>query len=404
MEKSLIAAFKSMLTLQRWNLHPRVETWVEAESAALRAHWAYAIMMSASETGAPPKEVIHLLFRILLKPLNKHFMTDISVFVTKKLKTKAEWASVVNGSATDTAKLFPRDISEIVQRYLSYKGDYTKGWDKKWGEGMKDDVNKKTRTSIDDIIEFCKFRVQKRECEINNSIYPDKYRPFFEKEIIPKIKEKKYSSYCKIIEDDEKHPIKGYFETIAHLKYLRRWNTTNRFIPSSVLGHTYIVTILALMFSLTEAKEGDTIDFVHEALLRALFHDVPEAVTGDIITPVKNKINKEMGKETVENIEEELVAGFIDVAPAAVGKVIKKDGLDLFKKLTNKDVGKSVSLVKDCDRLALMLECLYEKEAGVVPPEMEESYHKCRRELSNSEWPSVRRFLSVLADQWQLSD
>jgi len=68
--------------------------------------------------------------------------------------------------------------------------------------------------------------------------------------------------------------------------------------------------------------------------------------------------------------------------------------------LNNKKVGVPSSLVKDCDRLALMVECLSEKEAKVWIPEMEESYHTNYRELSNSEWPKVRQFLDAIADRW----
>ncbi len=414
MEKSLIAALRSMLTIQRWNLHPRVETWVEAENAALRAHLAYAIYRESqlpndnngNETCGPKMQIIHLLLRTLLKPLNKHFMTDISVFVTKELKErKKDWELVVNGCAADTAKLFPREISKVMNSYLSYKGDYAGGWDKeRWGKGMAARLGS-AKDQIDKVIKFCKYRVQEQECKVNYSIYESEYKCFFENEIEKEIAKPEYNTYRAIIGDGK------YFNKIVNLKYLRRWNTANRFVPSSVLGHTYVVTILASVFSLMEIGKGEVVDFVYEALLRSLFHDVPEAVTGDIITPVKDRIRKaipktdETGKDVIAEIEEKLTADeIIGVAPTAVGEEIGKGGLDLFKDLTNKDVNKCISLVKDCDRLSLMLECLYEKEAGVIAPEMKESYHKHRRELSNSEWPSVRRFLDILSDQWRLSN
>ena len=163
MEDSLIAALKSMLTMHRWNLHPRVETWVEAENAALRAHWAYAIIVDDNEN-VPPQDIIHLIFRVLLKSLNKHYMTDISVYVTEKLKKKKEeWKSLVNKYAEDTAKLFPREISGVIERYLKYEEEYTCGWGNGWG-GMKEGINDDTGNKIKTIIDFCKYKVQKQEC------------------------------------------------------------------------------------------------------------------------------------------------------------------------------------------------------------------------------------------------
>ena len=120
MEKSLIAAFKSMLTLQRWNLQPKVETWVEAENAMLVAHLAYGIAMV---TVKRPEMINHLLFRILLKSLNKHYTTDISHFVTDKLKQNHEsiWEKVINKYADKIAMLFPRSVSENLTEELCFQ-------------------------------------------------------------------------------------------------------------------------------------------------------------------------------------------------------------------------------------------------------------------------------------------
>jgi 5'-deoxynucleotidase YfbR-like HD superfamily hydrolase len=134
-------------------------------------------------------------------------------------------------------------------------------------------------------------------------------------------------------------------------------------------------------------------------------------VTGDIATPVKEKFKEAMtnnennnGKATdiITQTEKELIKEFVNDAPKKVGEKMGSNngGLNLLDKLSNNKVGEYVSLVKDCDLLALMLECLYEKEAGVIAPEMEITYHECYRELNNSEWSSVRRFLSLLSDHW----
>ena len=150
------------------------------------------------------------------------------------------------------------------------------------------------------------------------------------------------------------------------------------------------------MISLSEKQKEP---FIREALLRAMFHDVPESMTGDIITPVKEEL-KGIDENLFSEIEKTLTKEkFTDKAPENIKNVIGSPYL-LLEGLSNENVRSTSSLVKDCDRLALMVECLCEKEAKVETLEMEETYHKYYRELSNSEWPTVRQFLDTLADRW----
>lgn len=409
MEKSLIAAFKSMLTLQRWNLHPRVETWVEAENAALTAHWAYVIAKTKKEPIGD--DIIHVLFRALLKSLNKHFMTDISFFVTQDLKKnhQSTWVQVVDECAGETAKFFPRGIINIVSGYLTDKGGYSKDDPGYKNESVRTEIDKDRKKEIEDIIRFCQRRVAYQECKTNRAVYGEIYASIVNslrvelgkveasdtdkaKGLEPILLPTTLEHYNDIIGKEE---YQEYFQAIIRLKYIRRWNTMSRFIPSSVLAHTYIVAVLALMFSLSEDRTENKSKFVRDSLLGALFHDVPEAMTGDIITPVKNKFNEKEDK-VIEEVEKSLRKDFAKSIPGTIKNEIEP----MLDELSNDDVGESVSLVKDCDRLALMLECLYEKESKVKNPEMESTYQKHYQELSNSEWPSVRQFLSVLSDHW----
>jgi len=405
MEKSLIAAFRSMLTMHRWNLHPRVETWVEAENAALVAHWAYVIANTKNKK-IKDVDIAHVLFRTLLTSLTKHFMTDISFFVTQNLKKKHNktWVEIVNKNDKDTAKLFPREIIEIISGYLTDEGNYE---NKDYPVSSK--IDKKKKDEIEGIIRFCQRKVAYQECHTNSIVYKDIYANIIQsfkvelgegspseydkakglKPILPKKTLEEYNQIMKDKTYDE------YFQAIARLKYIRRWNTMSRFTPSSVLAHTYIVTVLALMFSLSEGDQPNWNKFVRTSLLTALFHDVPEAMTGDIITPVKNMFNeKEEG--VMENVETDLRESFTKSIPGSITSEISPLLIDI----NNEKPGSESSLVKDCDRLALMLECFYEKESKVKNPEMERTYQKNYQELSNSEWSSVRQFLSVLSDHW----
>ena len=95
-----------------------------------------------------------------------------------------------------------------------------------------------------------------------------------------------------------------YFITeIEKLRFQTRWNQTPRVPATTVLGHSYFVA--ALVFLMTRTLKlpphRRSIDF-----FAALFHDLPGAVTRDIISPVKQATDHL--PEVVKHIEDEIVA------------------------------------------------------------------------------------------------
>ncbi|ULQ60200.1 HD domain-containing protein [Brucepastera parasyntrophica] len=71
---------------------------------------------------------------------------------------------------------------------------------------------------------------------------------------------------------------------IERLRFQTRWNQTPRIPATSVLGHSYFVAALTLLLS---REIGAPAGRFYNNFFSALFHDLPEAVTRDIISPVK---------------------------------------------------------------------------------------------------------------------
>lgn len=74
----------------------------------------------------------------------------------------------------------------------------------------------------------------------------------------------------------------------GRLRFQKRWAQTPRIPETSVLGHMLIVAILGYFYSL---KIGACKKRVEFNFLCALFHDLPEALTRDIISPVKYSVS-----------------------------------------------------------------------------------------------------------------
>lgn len=91
---------------------------------------------------------------------------------------------------------------------------------------------------------------------------------------------------------------------IEQLRFQTRWNQTPRVPHTSVLGHCFFVAVMTL-FLLLDSE----VKFCEKRLFNdffcGLFHDLPEAVTRDIISPVKQATDGLPG--IVKNIEDEIV-------------------------------------------------------------------------------------------------
>lgn len=382
MHDSLIAALQTLLNLQRWNFLPRVETWVEAENAAYVTHVSYALGRSL---GLNNDQLEAILVRSAVKSLNKHYVTDISLSVQKKIRSidPKVWGKLIDATADKTANLFPRKIAASMRGYLQHDATY---------------LSREDREAVETIVSFAQQAVAEQECKTNAIIYSE-YQAILDDitaGMQSQADQSKLARSCQDIWRDHAE----YFDTIKRLKYLRRWNSINRMNPTSVLGHTLLVTLLAMLFAMLGKNEvGEKgHGLVREAMLRAVFHDVPESLTGDIITPVKTDIEKH-APGLVDQVEKALTADFIAIAPLAVAMDIHS--MALLDELDTRTPYSVSSLVKDCDRLALVLECIYEKNAGVRLGDIENVYASYHQELVKSEWSAVREFMTIVSDHWQ---
>ncbi len=91
---------------------------------------------------------------------------------------------------------------------------------------------------------------------------------------------------------------------IEQLRFQTRWNQTPRVPETSVLGHCFFVAVATLLL-LRDTGEKPCPKRLFNDFFSALFHDLPESVTRDIISPVKQATNELPG--IVKQIEDEIV-------------------------------------------------------------------------------------------------
>jgi putative hydrolase of HD superfamily len=93
-----------------------------------------------------------------------------------------------------------------------------------------------------------------------------------------------------------------FLDLVGQLRFQQRWAQTPRIPETSVLGHMLVVAVLGLFCSL-ELNACDR--RLYNNFFAGLFHDLPEVLTRDIISPVKRSV--EGLDELIKDIEDRQV-------------------------------------------------------------------------------------------------
>lgn len=116
--------------------------------------------------------------------------------------------------------------------------------------------------------------------------------------------QRKYENLKGIQELQNNKNLQTFIDICGQLRFQLRWSHVRRLTHTSVLGHMLIVAILAYLFSI---QIGACSRRRINNYFTGLFHDLPEALTRDIISPVKgavegiSEIIKEYEKEQMRN-------------------------------------------------------------------------------------------------------
>lgn len=169
------------------------------------------------------------------------------------------------------------------------------------------------------------------------------------------------------------HTISNFIDIAGQLRFQYRWAQTPRVPQTSVLGHCMMVAVISYFFTrdLPNCPKR-----IYNNFFGGIFHDLPESVTRDIISPVK-KSSKEFDellsqieielaeKEIFPNVEKEWVQElkFFSqnefVNKAAVSGIVLTDlSIDEISNKYNSDIFSPYDgeLVRAADHLSAFLE------------------------------------------------
>ncbi len=274
--KPLIELIFEAASIERWNDHIRPSRgFTELDKQAHKMICAYVLGNLESDI-----DQLKLIEGGIFEFLHRLLLTDIKPPIFHKLmKEKGR-------------ELNKWTINQITPEISSIKGGFSDRFAEYF---LNPDYAKKEK----EVLEASHYLATKWEFDIIYDMCSkyygiDKTR----REIDSKLESLEKYQFFKKFQNDKNY--QGFINLLGELRFQQRWARCSRIPATSVIGHMIIVAILSYLCSceIECCPKRSANDF-----WGGLFHDVPEVLTRDIVSPVKASVSGL--DELIKNIERE---------------------------------------------------------------------------------------------------
>ena len=281
--KQLIERIFSAANLLRWNDHIRPFDFFEIDKQSHKMIIAYIIAKFDEEEGKYI-DWLKLIEGGIFEFFHRTMLTDLKPEVyheimSKKKKELNKW--ILKNLNDDIIKL-GKDFTDRFEQYL-FDEEYAKyekrilaashEFSTRWEFGLIYPWNKML------------YGIYTTKETVDNCV--SKYQDFVGVQNL--IMNKKYY---------------GFLDLCGQLRFQQRWAQSFRQPKTTVLGHMFIVAIFSYLYSLDMKVCKKR---AYNNFFSSLFHDLPEILTKDIVSPVKSSVKgleniiKEFEKKQIEN-------------------------------------------------------------------------------------------------------
>ena len=355
----------SSASIQRWNDYPRMVDLVELDKQAHKFIIAYFIAKLEDDinfTHLIEAGIFEFLRRVVVTDIRPDVFRkalqqkskEINTWVVGKLKSSIE--NIENGNFLQKFEEFLNDPNMYKKErfilkaasYLSTKWEFSIVYQTSQFLSDIEEVKKAVDAEIEDYYEL----IGVRKIALNKKL-------------------------AKIV------------DLSGRLRFQKRWAQTPRIPETSVLGHMLTVALFSYFYSL-EVKACDK--RLQNNFFTALFHDLPEALTRDIISPVKysvDELSEIIAEYEVAKIEDDILPNIpLNIQEEfsyilGISKGIKEEFANKVKidgKITEVDDINKYNLdkyeaidglaLKQCDKLSAFVEASLSISHGIKSKEL----------------------------------
>ena len=173
----------------------------------------------------------------------------------------------------------------------------------------------------------------------------------------------------------------SFFALMSRMKYISRWALMRNASGETLSEHSLETAVLAhCLVTLHNTRFGGNLS-PERATTLALFHDMPEVLTGDMPTPVK--YHNEQVRAAYEQVEQHACASLLALLP--------EDLRSSYEPLLKHTEDEYLPFIKAADKLSALIKCIEEQKAGNC--EFSAAYDATLRKLHEMQMPEVECFL-----------
>ncbi len=377
--KGLLDKIYEAASIQRWNDHVRPVEFTELDKQAHKMILAYVLGKLEESERQAPIDWLKLIEGGIFEFFPRVILTDIKAPVFHKLMSRKgrEINTLVLQKMDEDIKSLGGNFADNFKNYL-FDPNYAR-FEKRI---LKAAHYLATNWEFQIIYNTAPFvyGIDKTKEEIENQI-EDHYDLIG----VQKISLRKKSF--------------GFIDLCAQLRFQQRWAHSPRVPKTSVLGHMLIVAMMSYFCSV---EMGACKKRNYNNFFSGLFHDLPEVLTRDIVSPVKTSVEglDEIIKEyermqfderilplLPSSIRDELVYFIQDEFSNRIieNGIIKNDISGQQMESYNKDLYSPVDgeVIRACDKLAAFIEATLSIRHGIRSQHLEDGSEKIYREYSN---------------------
>lgn len=354
--------------MQRWNDKVRPMEFVELDKQAHKMIIAY--FLGKFEEKAQMFDWIEVIEGGLFELLQRLVITDLKPPIFYKIKADEAKYKKLNDWVF---KELEPVISPVGRDFLARFRDYF--------SVSAENVNRQ-------VLNASHYYATKWEFDIVERANPDGYEVASIKQALTR-KQEEYWGLKGMSVLKERAAYRNFLDLCGQLRFQTRWSTLHRIPKTSVIGHSLFVALLSYLFSI---QIGACKRRCINNYFTGLFHDLPEVLTRDIISPVKRSVEglDELIKECEKEQMSKEVYGLIPRVWHAEIKMFTEDEFTGVvhvngkrKKVSSEDITKKYNedrfnprdgeLVRAADSLAAFIEAYVAVRNGSHSQEFEEA-------------------------------
>lgn len=377
--KSLISLIYEAASIQRWNDH--IRPWVgftELDKQAHKMFYAYVLSKCEGEGNYDP---LKLLEGGIFEFLHRVVLTDIKPPIYHKLM--AEKGTQINAWI----------LEQLRGKTESLKG----GFFEKMSVYFTDPEYASKEKQI---LKAAHYFATNWEF---NVIYPQNLNTYGIEQVKTEIT--KGLAACNTFDGfrafDANSYLKDFLSLIGKLRYQQRWSRAVRMPQTFVMGHMLVVAMLAYFCSL---EIGACDARLSANFFAALFHDLPEVLTRDIVSPVKSSVKGL--DDLIKDIEDEqMKTAIFPLLPESWhaefdyftrdefssriiidGKTCHVSSDEITQKYNDEKFHPiDGEIIRACDHFSAYLEAYMSLRYGIQSEHMQSGYHNLFEKYENKE-------------------